>query len=103
LAGVGPCPTRRFDAGSIPTDAPSGYPAKPELLERYREGHQDIERALRDAPPGRLEQPPGLERWAEGFGGTGHALQYLMVHHEAEHLGQIAGWRRAMGFGPLGD
>jgi len=94
---------RRFDAGSVPVDDPSLYPNKSQLLDRFRDGHRRIDAALRDAPEDRWSQPPDLARWAEGFGTTAHVLQYLMVHHEAEHLGQLAAWRRAMGFGPLGD
>jgi len=50
-----------------------------------------------------LIQSPGLDHWAEEVGITARVLQYLMVFHEAEHLGQLAAWRRAMGLGPLGD
>jgi len=93
----------RFDAGSTPVDDPSQYPTKAALIRRYRHGHQRIETALGQAPTDRLNQPPGLTRWTEGFGTTARVLQYLMVFHEAEHLGQLVAWRRAMRLGPLGD
>jgi len=91
----------RYDAGSAPVDDPSEYPSRSELLTRYRRGHEDVERALVGADLVLLERPPGLARWAQGFGSTARALGYLMVFHEADHLGQLAAWRRAMGWPPL--
>lgn len=90
-----------YDAGSTPVDDLSQYPTKDELLMSFRDGHERIAHALEVAPADLMEQPAGLPRWAESFGATADALGYLMIFHEAVHLGQVMAWRRALGMGPL--
>lgn len=89
----------RYDAGSTPVDDPAAYPPKAELLDRYRRNHDAVAQALRDAPADRLDQQPGLARWVRTFPTTGAALQYLMVFHEAQHLGEVTAWRRPANLG----
>lgn len=85
----------RFDAGSIPADDPAVYPEKNELLNAYRQTHARIAQQLGTASASTLARPPGLARWAEVFNTTAELLVYLMLHHEATHLGQVVAWRRA--------
>lgn len=89
-----------YDAGSTPTADPTVYPSKDALLERFRANHRVIAASLQHAQPDVLSAPPGLARWVTPFETILHALIYLLVFHEAEHLGQVAAWRRAMGMPP---
>jgi hypothetical protein len=90
----------RFDAGSTPVADPDQYPALPTLIADYRNGHEQIDRAMRDMAPAQLQQPPGLARWVKPLATTAGALNYLMLYHESTHIGQIMVWRRAAGFAP---
>ncbi len=93
---------KQYDAGSTPVAELSRYPGKGELLERFCTSHARIAAALRDTTAKTLVSPPGLARWVQPFGTTQYALTYLLVFHEAEHLGQLAAWRRALGLPPAG-
>jgi hypothetical protein len=47
--------------------------------------------------PAVLERPIPLERWTGRFPRIADATLYLMLSHEAAHLGQVSAWRRAGG------
>ncbi len=85
-----------YDEGSTPMPDLALYPTRNELLNFYVDGHARVEKALHQAPRSRFGQAPGLRRWGKGFGTTGNALVYLMLVHEAQHIGQLMVWRRAM-------
>jgi len=87
----------RYDAGSTPTADPGAYPAWADLAARYNRAHDGIHEALGSVSHQALAQPPKLERWAEAFADTASALQYLLVHHEALHLGALTVWCRVTG------
>lgn len=87
----------RYDAGSTPIADPGAYPSWGDLVSRYDRAHADILEALGTVSHQTLAQPPGLARWAEAFADTASALQYLVVHHEAIHLGELTVWCRATG------
>ncbi len=89
----------RYDEGSTPIPDASLYPTKRDLLQQFTDAHDQAEQALRRTRDGLLLRPPGLERWGKAFGTTANALNYLMVHHEAVHLGQVSMWRRMQGMG----
>lgn len=91
----------RYDAGSTPVDDPGLYPTPQQLWQTYLAGHERIAVALAGAGDRLLNQPPGLPRWAASFATTATILSYLMVYHEATHIGQVMVWRRAMGMAPL--
>lgn len=92
----------RYDAGSTPVDEPQQYPSKDELIANYPAGHEQVTSQLRQVSEDQLDRAPGLPRWAKAFPSIAATLTYLMVVHEATHLGQIMTWRRAMGWPPLG-
>jgi hypothetical protein len=92
--------TAKYGKGSVVSDDPADYPAWDELLASYRQGHADVLAALDDADEQKLQGPMPIKRWAErGFPQFGSILGYLMVRHEALHLGQLSTWRRAAGKG----
>ncbi len=86
-----------YDEGSTPIDDPTCYRSKEALLALYSHGHAQVETALRQVSPNLLAQPPGLERWSHAFPDSAQTLVYLMLIHEAQHLGQLMVWRRAVG------
>jgi len=87
----------RYDAGSTPIRDKAAYPAWAELTARYKQAHDEILQSLESITHQTLVQRPGLGRWAHTFADTASALQYLLVHHEAIHLGQMMVWCRVMG------
>lgn len=91
----------RYDAGSTPIDDPTEYPSKRALMADYRGGHDLVAEALTSMSVAQLQQPPRLARWASHFGDSAELLTYLMIYHEATHLGQIMAWRRLMGWPPI--
>lgn len=87
----------RFGMQSQPEPDASVYPSKKELVNAYIHGHERVTEALREAKPARLNEPVPLERWSKTMPNIGTALGYLMIHHEATHLGQLSVWRRVQG------
>jgi uncharacterized damage-inducible protein DinB len=87
----------KYDEGSTPVNDPALYPDWADLLATYRDGHERVADALSAMNPEHLARPPRLERWAAAFGATAGILQYLLIIHEAQHVGQLMVWRRAAG------
>lgn len=76
------------------TDAP--YPSLAETVSELARQHDRVEGLLSAADPGTLDEPC---QWklAEHLPTRGLAIAFLLVQHEALHLGQLAAWRRAHG------
>lgn len=88
------------DPGEHPD--PGAYPSWAQLVARFNEAHAQVHDALRRITCQTLARSPGLERWTEAFGDTAPTLQYLLVHHEAVHRGELTVWCRAAGLLPAG-
>lgn len=89
-----------FGIGSIPSSNPSDYPEWQELAQGFIRGNQELAKLLKERGEKTLEQEVKLERWKESMPKVGEALGYLMVGHQAIHLGQLSSWRRIQGMPP---
>jgi tetratricopeptide (TPR) repeat protein len=72
-------------------------PAKNELLEKLAEQHKIVENLINDLEDDRFNE---ISKWRfDNYLPTlGDLLFFMCVTHESMHLGQLAAWRRAMGF-----
>lgn len=80
----------------IPEKNSELYPSKKELLEELRSKHEVVKGLLRKLEEEKLKTEKNwrYEKYMP------HLMDYLLfmcVNHEAMHLGQLAGWRRALG------
>ncbi|MDX1701450.1 MAG: DinB family protein [Melioribacteraceae bacterium] len=78
------------------TDA-SLYPHKNELLEKLSEQHKIVENLINNLEDDQFNE---ISKWRfDNYLPTlGDLLFFMCVSHESMHLGQLAAWRRAMGF-----
>ena len=82
---------------TIPTADRSTYPSKDDLLAMFDRTHADLADAVRSATDAELA---GVPKSIEGMSkSAGHFVSFMLVPHEAYHLGQLARWRHASGFG----
>lgn len=81
----------------LPETDSSLYPHKNELLDGLTEQHKIVEELIID-----LEEEGFHEqtkwRFDKYFPKMGDLLYFMCVTHESMHLGQLAAWRRGMGF-----
>ena len=89
-----------FKTGGEPSDGPSTYPSKGEILGALREQHVRNTAAAKTVDASRYAEPHPDEATRDHFPTVGDMVVFLMTSHEMDHLGQIAAWRRAMGLGP---
>ena len=87
----------RYGMQSKPVADRAEYPSKGELIQTFATGHEQVESALRQAPVEAWHAAVTLPRWQQAMPTVDVALGYLMLHHEAVHLGQLSGWRRVQG------
>ncbi len=91
-----------------PWDAPCGknstpspdrgvYASKDEILRSHREGFERASEVIRSAPAEAWSAPLEHPSWGKQFGAVAPAVIFLATTHQALHLGQLSGWRRAMG------
>lgn len=91
-----------------PWDAPCGknseplamraqYPPKHEILRTFEDGHNAVDAALHVADPAVFDRPIPHDVWGKNFGTIGRATLFLVTSHASYHIGQLSGWRRAMG------
>lgn len=72
------------------------YPSKSALMAEFRKAHEHLETMLSELPDERWNEPVEW-RFQEHMPTLGDMLWFMCVTHESMHLGQLAGWRRAMG------
>ncbi len=89
-----------FKTGGEPSDDPSVYPSKEEILGALKEQHARNTEAVKGVDASRLAEPHPDEARRKYFPTVGDMVVFLMTSHEMHHLGQITAWRRAMGLGP---
>lgn len=84
----------------LPSGDASQYPSKAALLAELTAQHERVAEALASADPALFAQECPDERMRKHFPRIGDAVDYMVSAHEATHIGQLAAWRRAMGFVP---
>jgi hypothetical protein len=79
-----------------PEEDPSAYPPVDALLEELRRQHGRVAAAWRTRSTGEWS---ATEEWAFGrdLPTAADAAVFMVLSHEAMHLGQLAAWRRARG------
>lgn len=86
-----------FKAGSECDPDGSKYPAKDEIIERFKARHELIGELIPSVPDSVYDAPLPMKEMADFFPKIGHALHFLFANHLMMHLGQVSTWRRAMG------
>ena len=89
-------PAKQVPAGG---DA-SAFPSKERLLAELTAQHARVAEALAKADPPFLARAHPNETMRKRFPTIGDFANYLASAHEANHIGQLAAWRRAMGIRP---
>jgi len=87
----------RYGMTSKPLPDASEYLSADELRQQFADGHASVAAALQKADEQTLDLPMPVERWASKYPQVGQMLPYLMIRHEALHLGQLSTWRRVQG------
>lgn len=91
-----------FKQGAVCLDDPKGniYPGMEELTSGFFRGYDEILPVLADVSDEKLLAPLSDEKMQARFGSVGGAVNYLLINHIRQHLGQLSAWRRCMGLGP---
>ena len=89
-----------FATGGTPSNDPSLYPSKHELLDALEAQHTRNTAAVKQVEPAWFAAPNPSEKRRKRFPTVGDLAVFLMTSHEMLHLGQLAAWRRAMGLAP---
>jgi len=92
----------RFGPGSLPVADVSRYETKDDAMAILREAQFRITRAVKQLDDTKLDQPFPDESYLEVFPTVRHALTQVLVGHTGYHVGQVAMWRKAMGFPRIG-
>lgn len=82
---------------TLPTTNKSLYPSKDAMLAELDVQHERMVNYLSDISPEKLNEPFEW-RLAKHFPTYGDRIMFLCANHYAMHNGQLAAWRRAMGF-----
>ncbi len=88
---------QKYGYGSKPSNDRSLYPAKTELLHVYDEVHRIVADGIQnsfDNIVGVVTPDEGMRSY---FPTLDKMVAYMTSIHEANHLGQLSDWRRAMG------
>lgn len=85
--------------GGTPSGNAADYPSRQQLLDQLTAQHERVAAAVAAADEEQLAQPHPNPRARQRFPTVGDYVVPLMTSHEANHLGQLAAWRRAMGLG----
>lgn len=82
---------------TLPNEDATVYPSKEDLLKEMDVQHERLMNYLRTIPETKLNEK---FEWRLGayFPTYGNRIMFLCVNHYAMHLGQLAAWRRAMGY-----
>ncbi len=82
---------------TLPNEDVSVYPSKEELIRELDSQHDRLVNYLENISQEKLNEKFDW-RLAAHFPTYGNRIMFLCVNHYAMHLGQLAAWRRAMGF-----
>ena len=83
--------------GGVPGADASQYPSKDALLAELKKQHERVAEAVAKADPAIFAKEFPDEGTRKHFPTIGDFVDYLLSAHEANHIGQIAAWRRAAG------
>ena len=83
--------------GGVPSGDASQYPSREELLAELKKQHERVAAAVTAADPAVFAKEYPDEKTRKFFPTVGDFVDYLLTAHEANHIGQLAAWRRAMG------
>jgi hypothetical protein len=86
--------------GGTPDGDAAAFPSKGQLLEQLAHQHERVGGAIETADPALFAREHPHPRARARFPTIGDTAAFLMSVHEANHLGQITAWRRAVGLGP---
>ena len=92
---------RRHGSGSRPTADVRAYDDKAELLARLDETRARITAGVTALEPARRAAPFPDPAYLDVFPTLDHALTQVLVAHTAQHIGQLAVWRKASGLPPM--
>jgi len=81
----------------MPESDTSKYPSKEELLNEFERQHEKVKALLSKTSDEDLEKELKW-RFSSHMPTLYDMLIFMCVNHEAMHLGQMAAWRRAMGY-----
>lgn len=87
----------RFGPGSVPIGELSAYETKEQALARLRDAQSRIADAVARLDDARLDAPFPDPSYRTVFPTVRHALTQVLVGHTANHVGQLALWRKALG------
>ena len=87
----------RFGMKSHPEQDASLYGTKEQLIATFKQGHGELDELMQSVDVAVFEKRMPLERWQTRFPKVGSVLGYVMIAHEATHLGQLSVWRRVQG------
>ena len=87
----------RFAPGTQPSLSTADYPAMSELREAVQKIYQDLAAVGPSIPNEMLASPNPLALTRDEFPTFGDFACYIMTGHLGYHLGQLAGWRSAVG------
>lgn len=73
------------------------YPGKEELLTVLKKQHNIVENIIEDLGEIKFSEQCNW-RFKTHFPTLGDLLFFMCITHESMHLGQLAGWRRALGY-----
>ena len=79
----------------------SAYPPRERLLAELTAQHARVADSVANADPAFLAGEHPAEKLKERFPTMGDLVGHVLSAHEANHIGQIAAWRRAMGLAPM--
>lgn len=82
---------------STPSAERSRYPSKAQILDHHQTAAALACKAIETASDGAWARPMDHPTWGKQFATVAPAVVFLATAHQSLHLGQLSGWRRAMG------
>ena len=98
--GCGPDEKRLYAIGVECVDTPGTYPAKDDVLAAYTARCGEVAEFLESCEDAAFEAPNEDGPFEDRFDSKGQVAAFMVLVHTSFHLGQISGWRRAVGMGP---
>lgn len=85
------------ETGGTPGGDAARFPSRDALLAELKKQHERVAGAVTAADPAAFAKAYPDEKTRKYFPTVGDFVDYLLTAHEANHIGQLAAWRRAMG------
>lgn len=97
---LAPDEERLYAMGVECVDTPGTYPSKDEVLATYTARCTEVADFLASCDDAAFEAPNEDGPFAGRFDSMGQVAAFMVLGHTSFHLGQLSGWRRAVGMGP---